>query len=46
MKDFYNDIRKMRDFNLLSKKEFLKSYPHICEIAYNLTRIKAKYKEV
>ena len=44
MTDFLNDVIKMRDFYRLTKQEFLKSYPSICEIAYNLTRAKDKYK--
>ena len=45
MKDFYSDIKKMQDFERLTKQEFLKNYPLISEIMYNLTRMKAKYKE-
>ena len=44
MTDFLNDARKMRDFHRLTKREFLKNYPLISEIAYNLTRAKDKYK--
>ena len=46
MKDFYSDIRKMQDFERLTKQEFLKNYPLVSETMYNLTRMKAKYKEV
>ena len=45
MKDFYNDIRKMQDFERLTKQEFLKNYPLISETMYNLTRVRAKYNE-
>lgn len=45
MKDFYNDIRKMRDFERLTKQEFLKNYPLISETMYNLTRVRVKYNE-
>jgi|9_EtaG_2_1085328.scaffolds.fasta_scaffold03150_7 hypothetical protein len=38
--DFCNDEEKMKDFNILSKEEFLKSYSYLHEVEYNLTRIK------
>ena len=38
--DFYNDEEKMRDFNQLSKDDFLKSYSYLTEEEYNLTRLK------
>lgn len=36
-KDFTSDIDKMTDFILLSKNDFLTSYPRINEKEYNLT---------
>lgn len=38
--DFFNDEEKMKDFNDLSKEEFLKSYSYLTETEYNLTRLK------
>ena len=38
--DFCDDEEKMVDFRVLSKDEFLNSYPYISEEDYNLTRIK------
>ena len=43
--DFCDDAEKMKDFNLLSKEEFLKSYSYLHEIEYNLTRIKERGQE-
>lgn len=40
--DFLNDEEKMKDFNSLSKEEFLKSYSYLHEVEYNLTRMKEK----
>jgi len=34
---FTTDKEKMRDFKILTKKEFLKSYSYITEAEYNLT---------
>ena len=36
-KDFTDDAEKMRDFYILTKEEFLKSYSYITEIEYDLT---------
>ena len=36
-KSFLDDKEKMRDFRILSKDEFLKSYSYITEQEYNLT---------
>ena len=44
MTDFYLDGEKMRDFNILSKHEFLDSYSYLTEIEYNLTRAKQSYE--
>ena len=38
--DFTSDKEKMRDFNKLTKVEFLKSYSYITEEEYHLTAIK------
>ena len=38
--DFFDDEEKMKDFNDLSKEEFLKSYSYLTEAEYNLTRLK------
>ena len=38
-KSFINDKEKMRDFYILSKKEFLKSYSYLKELEYNLTAL-------
>ena len=35
--DFIDDEEKMRDFKLLTKKEFLNSYSYLTEEEYNLT---------
>lgn len=40
--DFCDDQEKMKDFNKLTKDEFLSSYSYITEEEYNLTRIKQK----
>lgn len=40
--DFYDDEEKMKDFQELSKKEFLASYSYLVEEEYNLTRMKEK----
>ena len=34
---FITDKEKMRDFKILTKEEFLKSYSYITETEYNLT---------
>jgi len=39
-KDFCDDKEKMKDFHLLTKEEFLKSYSYLTELEYNLTRVK------
>ena len=39
-KDFTDDKEKMRDFKLLTKEEFLKSYSYLTEKEYDLTKIK------
>ena len=36
-KSFINDKEKMRDFYILSKIEFLKSYSYLTELEYDLT---------
>ncbi len=36
-KSFTDDKEKMKDFYILSKKEFLKSYSYLTELEYNLT---------
>ena len=36
-KSFTNDKEKMRDFYILSKIEFLKSYSYLTELEYDLT---------
>ena len=36
-KSFIDDKEKMRDFYILSKKEFLKSYSYLTELEYDLT---------
>jgi len=41
-KSFINDKEKMRDFYILSKKEFLKSYSYLTELEYNLTVLEVK----
>ena len=38
-KSFTDDKEKMRDFYILSKKEFLKSYSCLTELEYNLTAL-------
>ena len=40
--DFLDDKEKMKDFDLLTKDEFLESYSYITEKEYNLTRMKQK----
>lgn len=40
--DFYDDEEKMKDFQKLSKEEFLASYSFLVEEEYNLTRMKEK----
>jgi len=35
--DFTDDKEKMRDFFLLTKEEFLRSYSYLTEIEYDLT---------
>ena len=40
--DFCNDEEKMKDFEKLSKDDFLSSYSYITEEEYNLTRIEQK----
>lgn len=40
--DFCDDEDKMKDFNELSKDEFLSSYSYLTEEEYNLTRIKER----
>jgi hypothetical protein len=40
--DFIDDEEKMKDFNELSKEEFLSSYGYITEEEYNLTRLEQK----
>ena len=40
--NFFNDQEKMKDFHILSKEEFLKSYSYLDEVEYNLTRIKER----
>jgi hypothetical protein len=42
--DFCDNEEKMKDFNELSKDEFLESYSYIIEEEYNLTRNKEIYK--
>jgi len=37
-KSFINDKEKMRDFYILSKIEFLKSYSYLIELEYDLTK--------
>ncbi len=34
---FITDKEKMRDFNILTKQEFLESYSYLTETEYNLT---------
>ena len=38
-KSFTDDKEKMRDFYILSKIEFLKSYSYLTELEYDLTVI-------
>jgi hypothetical protein len=40
--DFCDDEEKMKDFEKLSKEDFLSSYSYITEEEYNLTRIEQK----
>ena len=40
--DFCDDEEKMKDFEKLSKGDFLSSYSYITEEEYNLTRIEQK----
>ena len=35
--DFTDDVEKMKDFHLLSKERFLKSYSYLTEEEYNIT---------
>lgn len=42
LEHFYNDANKMKDFELLSKEEFLKQHPFVKEKEYNLTRLEQK----
>jgi len=44
-KDFSHDNDLIESFNKLGKIAFLKKYPYIHEIEYNLTRAKLKYKK-
>ena len=37
-KSFIDDKEKMKDFYILSKEEFLKSYSYLNEIEYDLTK--------
>lgn len=39
MKHFIDDKEKMKDFNILTKEEFLKSYSYLTEIEYEFTKI-------
>ena len=36
-KDFTNDLEKMANFYTMDKKDFLKTYPELTEMEYNLT---------
>ena len=36
--DFTDDKEKMKDFYILSKIEFLKSYSYLTELEYDLTK--------
>ena len=36
--DFYDDVEKIRDFKVLSKEEFLKSYSYLTKEEYELTK--------
>lgn len=40
--DFLYDSNKMKDFDELSKEEFLKKYPFVKEGEYNITRMEQK----
>ena len=40
--DFIDDEEKMKDFNNLTKEDFLSSYNYITEEEYNLTRMRQK----
>ena len=40
--DFCDDEEKMKDFNTLSKEEFLSGYSYLTELEYNATRSKQK----
>lgn len=40
--DFFDDAEKMRDFYVMSKKEFLESYSYLTEEEYELTRRKVE----
>ncbi len=39
-KSFTDDKEKMKDFYILSKIEFLKSYSYLTELEYDLTKQK------
>lgn len=39
MKHFIDDKEKMKDFNILTKEEFLKSYSYLTEVEYEFTKI-------
>ena len=41
-KSFTDDKEKMRDFYILSKIEFLKSYSYLTELEYDLTAREVK----
>ena len=43
--DFLDDSEKMKDFNILSKDDFLKSYSYITENEYNITRRKSRQND-
>ena len=42
LQHFYNDADKMKDFELLSKEDFLSKHPFVKEKEYNLTRLEQK----
>lgn len=39
-KDFIDDIEKIADFLMLNRTEFLKFYPHLTSLEYDLTEAK------
>ena len=43
--DFLDDHKKMKDFEELSKEQFLKEHPFIKETEYNLTRSEQKRQQ-